>query len=83
MSKWTVPPDNELEDKTIEELRELLDKWGYIYSKRFELGDHDHDYAMEIRHFYISCSMMYENLKNGWRRWWRITIPVSEIRFET
>jgi hypothetical protein len=70
---------DDLEGKKISELKELLDTWGGRYSKRFEL---DIDEAMEIRHFYVSCSMMHENLTNGWRRWWRITIPVTDSRYE-
>lgn len=75
-----LPMISELESKTIEELSDLLHTWGPLYAKRFNLDDND-EYAA-LTHFYVSCSMMHENLANGWRRMWRITIPVTESRWE-
>lgn len=75
-----IPEVETLEGKSPNELQEIIREWGPIYSKRFELEDIEEYTAISI--FFISCSMMLENLNNGWRRWWRITVPVTESRWE-
>jgi len=76
----TLPSIAEMESKSIEELSDLLEAWGPLYARRFKFADND-EYT-DIAHFYVSCAMMHENLRNGWRRMWRITIPVTESRWE-
>lgn len=75
-----IPTIEDLETKTLEELSDLLHAWGPLYARRFNLTDIDEYLA--LTQFYVSCSMMHENLTNGWRRMWRITIPVTESRWE-
>lgn len=71
-----IPSLDEMENMTLDDLKEWRRKISPYYSKRFEMNTDDYKKVLQ----YIAFSMMIENIENDIDKWTRISSKRKKLK---